>query len=265
MTDYDILRNIILDAKAETGLSMDKLTVLNNSNDPYRLNTKTGHINGSWLAQQLETVAPGAVTVHLRGIHYRLVAFGGIIKPNGELYHNTNEDWVWLQNNAANCARWLGYVPFDRIIDERNAPPLFKTRLSVPLPASHSMVTPSINDDLFLGLLNKFDTKLSEPWFFTRFFRHQPYRIILIGEKTSLADVLEPLSERYNTDILLGTGESSTTNIYKIAQAAAEDYRPTIVLYFSDFDPSGWQMPISVSHKLQAFKDLYFPARIAQR
>jgi hypothetical protein len=29
------------------------------------------------------------------------------------------------------------------------------------------------------------------------------------------------------------------------------------VLYFSDFDPSGYQMPVSVSRKLQALRDLW--------
>ena len=32
-----------------------------------------------------------------------------------------------------------------------------------------------------------------------------------------------------------------------------------VVLYFSDCDPSGWQMPISVARKLQAFKVLHVP------
>lgn len=32
-----------------------------------------------------------------------------------------------------------------------------------------------------------------------------------------------------------------------------------VVLYFSDCDPAGWQMPISVARKLQAFKAGFFP------
>src|SRR5262249_55525497 len=35
------------------------------------------------------------------------------------------------------------------------------------------------------------------------------------------------------------------------------DGRPMVVLYFSDCDPSGWQMPISVGRKLQAFRELF--------
>ena len=47
--------------------------------------------------------------------------------------------------------------------------------------------------------------------------------------------------------------------IAEMAARAAADPRPAVVLYFSDFDPSGWQMPISVSRKLQALRTLRHP------
>jgi hypothetical protein len=39
----------------------------------------------------------------------------------------------------------------------------------------------------------------------------------------------------------------------------ADDGRPMVVMYFSDADPAGWQMPISVARKLQALQALHFP------
>ena len=45
---------------------------------------------------------------------------------------------------------------------------------------------------------------------------------------------------------------------HQMASVAADDGRPMVVLYFSDCDPSGWQMPISLSRKLQAFKTALF-------
>jgi len=44
-----------------------------------------------------------------------------------------------------------------------------------------------------------------------------------------------------------------------MAARAAADGRPAVVLYFSDFDPSGYQMPISVARSLQALRDLRYP------
>src|SRR6516162_3751647 len=39
-----------------------------------------------------------------------------------------------------------------------------------------------------------------------------------------------------------------------MASRANEDDRPAVVLYFSDFDPTGHQMPAHVSRKLQALR-----------
>ena len=52
------------------------------------------------------------------------------------------------------------------------------------------------------------------------------------------------------------TGEPSDTLIYHMAERSRRDGRPAVVLYFSDFDPSGYQMPLSVSRKLQALNTL---------
>src|SRR6266702_6473133 len=47
--------------------------------------------------------------------------------------------------------------------------------------------------------------------------------------------------------------------LHQMARTGAADGRPAVVLYFSDCDPSGWQMPISVGRKLQAFREGLFP------
>ena len=84
----------------------------------------------------------------------------------------------------------------------------------------------------------------------------QPYRVVMIGEKSSLADVLGPIAQGHEADLYLPTGEMSDTLVYRIARTAAKDGRPLAVLYFADCDPAGWQMPISVGRKLQAFREL---------
>jgi hypothetical protein len=49
------------------------------------------------------------------------------------------------------------------------------------------------------------------------------------------------------------------TMIHDIAAHAAADGRPAVIFYFSDFDPAGLQMPISISRRLQAHRDQEFP------
>ena len=109
------LRSALERAIAEEGCKLKDLTVLATQNDPYRVDTPSGHRDGQWLAMQAKDKL-GDRIIHLRGFHYALL---GEIKPDGKPYTNTEADWLWLQS-AAKAARWLGYIPFHRIRDARN-------------------------------------------------------------------------------------------------------------------------------------------------
>ena len=126
-----ILRRILESACEEHKASLSDLTVLSAQVDPYRIDTAAGHRDGQWLAEQLARLYGPAQRAHWRGIHYAIVSDGKIRKPNGEIYRNTNDDWEWLIINPAKAARWLGYVSFDRIIDQRNSPPIIHRKARV--------------------------------------------------------------------------------------------------------------------------------------
>ena len=111
-----------LDLTAEQeGCGLKHLTVLAPQNDPFRIDTRANHRDGEWLAIYAESLI-GQRPIHLRGLHYALVT-AAPTKPNGDTYRNTDNDWKWMQDNASDAARWLGYIPFDRIIDQRSAAP----------------------------------------------------------------------------------------------------------------------------------------------
>jgi hypothetical protein len=84
----------------------------------------------------------------------------------------------------------------------------------------------------------------------------QRYRIVFFGEKSSLSEILRPIAEQIGAEMSLCTGEASITRVEEIARRASIDGRPLVILYFGDFDPSGWQMSISVARKIQACKEL---------
>ena len=245
------LRRVIVGAVEASGLEMDALTVLARGNDPYRLDTPAGHRDGKWLA---DCMASGHI--HLRGLHYRIVATGNIRMPNGQLYVNNEQCWNFLSDRAAKAARWLGYVPFEQIVDERNAEPIF----CVKEPGAPKL-TGSLNRGIGISVppasIEVPDLRAAMPVLGCEspYSVRQPYRIIFIGEKVSLRDVLTPVYDRVGDELLLPTGEISDTQIAAMAARAARDGRPAVVLYFSDFDPSGRQMPVSVSRKLQALRD----------
>jgi hypothetical protein len=180
-------------------------------------------------------------------MHYMVI---GQPKPDGTPYTNTDADWTWLSGDAAKAARWLGYLPFEQIVDQRNAPPEVKI-WSEPEPRAYVTVGARVEipeaDDLMPTVL------------VDDFLGVQPYKIVMFGEKSSLAPVLRPLAQRYQGDLYLPTGEISDTLLYKMASIGAADGRPMIVFCFSDADPAGWQMPISIARKLQAFRVTHFP------
>ena len=82
---------------------------------------------------------------------------------------------------------------------------------------------------------------------------------MIFGEKTSLEEVLLPVARAHEADLYLPSGEISDTLIHRIAKDAAEDGRPLVMITVSDCDPAGYQMPVSIGRKLQAFRDLLFP------
>ena len=81
----------------------------------------------------------------------------------------------------------------------------------------------------------------------------------MFGEKSSLSEVLVPFAERHGADLFIATGELSERRAYEMARDAVRDRRKLICLTFSDFDPSGYQMPVSIAVKLMAQRELQFP------
>ncbi len=182
---------MLSNAAAELGCGMKDLTVLAAQNDPFRIDTPARHRDGAWLAVTARDLGLGDRTIHLRGLHYMVL---GRTKPGGTTYTNTDEDWLWLSGDAGKAARWLGYIPFEQIVDQRNAPPVVRI-FSRPDPRSYITVgidvqipevdeiTPQVDIEDFTGV--------------------QPYKLALFGEKSSLAEVLGPIAERYRADLYL--------------------------------------------------------------
>jgi hypothetical protein len=76
------LRSRIDQEKLNGRVSLDDLTVLTLSNDPYRMHTGVGHRQAAWFKEHLG-LAGVTRQIHLRGFHYRLVARGDVKLPNG--------------------------------------------------------------------------------------------------------------------------------------------------------------------------------------
>jgi hypothetical protein len=128
---YGALRSILEEARLHEDCGLGELTVLSAAVDPYRLDTAAGHRDGAWLAKQFNKVVARGKKIHWRGLHYAIVVQGNIKKPNSEIYRNDDDNWSWLSDSAGKAARWLGYIPFDRISDNRNSPPIIHRKARV--------------------------------------------------------------------------------------------------------------------------------------
>jgi len=245
-----------IESETADGTALSALTVMNRRTDPYRLDTPAGHRNGQWLRAEIDRLLGSTAIIHLRGLHYVFVTREVRRPDNGRVYRNTEADFDWLTEYAAKQARWLGYVDFERIVDERNAP----AEEYCPLPFSFP---PRVELHPGGGVHVPYDLVPDEPHMpFLRCHVAQPCqrsRIVMIGEKVSLKPILLPLVQRIGGELLLPTGDCSDTLLYGSVKRAADDGRPTVILYFHDFDPSGYAMPIAVSRKIQTLVDLRFP------
>lgn len=245
------------------GLPAGEVTVLDAKADPFRLDTRQGHAKARWFMEQVERLIGDRERFHLRGLHYRLVASGDVIRPDGGQYENTQADADWL-NDMSKAARWLGYLPFERVVDQKNPDPIIfrqpredryggrpfgtvSASFVYRIPDIFTPADPEVIDLPPSPLLCGFRDKAESPFAFAFF-----------GEKSSLEPVLAPLARRYEADLYLAGGELSDTLIYRMARDASADGRPLVVFTFSDFDPAGIQMPVSIARKLQALKALSF-------
>ena len=238
------LREIIKNA----GSSLDSWTVMSSMTDPYRIDTRANNRNAQWLADAWKACA--LTEIHARGLHYSLVSMPDLIKPDGERYLNTERDWLFLQTTV-NHARWLGHIDFDAITDERNAGP------ELYLPPDYGRCGIEVEHDAerltYFSRMPTLDVFCQAP------HASQAFRLVIVGEKSSLRNVLRPICRKYEAELILPTGELSTTLLYGIVKRAAADGRPCRLFYLSDFDPSGLHMPLEVARKIQALVDLKFP------
>jgi hypothetical protein len=252
LNGHGVLRSVLETAFEGTDYTRSELTVLSPQVDPYRLDTPAGHRDAKWAAVMLDRFYGPIRTAHWRGLHYAItMSKKPIRKPDGEVFKNTDEDWTWLSEKAAKAARWLGYIPFDRIIDKRNAEPLVNRRPRV-VPVADISVGLNIDVPKL--------TDIEPAPYATGFVARQPFQFVIFGEKASLEDVLTPIAEDKEADLYIPIGEISDTLLYRIAKDAVEDGRPLIVFTVTDCDPAGYQMSTSIARKLQALRDLLFPS-----
>jgi hypothetical protein len=218
------------------------LVAMSRQRDPFLADSPSRQRDAEWFRELWSRYCRGRS--HLRRIHYVLVSTPTpILLPNGKPYENTEACWTKL-GIAGLDARYLGLVPCDLIVDQRN--PEAVVCLESARQAEISALPGITYPDESPGDLPPMPyLSLKEPVI------PQRYHVEIWAEKSTQNDILYPLAKRYNAVLFAGAGEVSLTRCYDLARRAKASQRPVRVLYISDFDPAGQNMPVAAARKIE--------------
>ena len=238
--DYDGLR----DLAAALGRPVSTLIALAPANDPFYI-TPARQTKAEWFSALWEEFLSGR-GVHVRRLHYQLISQASPpTAPDGTPYENTEACWKLL-NEASRDARLVGLVPADHFVDRRNAEPLI--HLIQPLDATCSIQVEN-------GPMALYEREMGQPPHLACDFAApqitQRYHVEIWCEKSTVADIIEPLARRYGLNVVTGVGELSLTHCVNVVDRALRSERPVRILYVSDFDPAGASMPVAVARKIE--------------
>jgi len=232
-------------AKAQ-GLSIRDFIALAPKNDPFYVGTPGELTKARWFTDLWERFGY-RTGIHLRRMHYRIDAESPpIMKPNGRPYENSVKDWQYLCQ-VSKYARYLDTVSPSAFVDRKNPDPIQHAQYWDAGQPGYSLAD-------FEGWaldLPKFDIHGYTDG------NLQPYLLEIWVEKSTMHDVLLPLCRQYGVNLISGEGEMSITSTLSLVRRVEKANRPCRIFYISDFDPTGYGMPISVARKIEFFVRAY--------
>jgi hypothetical protein len=246
---------------AELGIPAKKLLAMDVKRDPFNKGTETDWDMAEWFKKMYDRFGyPG---IHLRRLHYRIANLGeGILLWDGETpYENERYHWGKI-SEAFIAARILGAVDSEDFVERRvkeqrvdsmsaggMPPPSFEAEAPTfyGLPDAPLSTKPNLIGDT--------DLYLSRPGFEVSGYEYdpslQPYVVEIWDEKSGDVDIFRSLAYRYGINYQPGVGYASITNIKRMLRRLADHEKPGRILYVSDFDKAGQNMPIQVARHSQ--------------
>src|SRR5215208_2642003 len=227
------------------------LIVLAPNNDPFYAGTEGQQAMAEWFAD----IFGQTTGAHLRRIHYRLVARGDVVRADGVLYENDANSWAYL-NNASRYARYLGLVDPENIIDRRNLAPHIYMSPGFELRRAWSY---EVNTNPLDRILTHLGNNLFPPvevetevsgYLYEEAL--QPYHVEVWAEKTTMNDILGPLCHALGANYVSGAGyQSITAMVNFLRHRVARLEKPCRVLYISDYDAAGRNMPKQMARQME--------------
>lgn len=236
MVDYEQIKEMA----AARGQRVNDLLALAPKNDPFYTGTPADLARAEWFENIYTRAGYSAQRApHLRRIHYWTVSQEPPINmPDGKPYENTEKCWAFLIE-AGKAARYLGYVPMNGIVDNKNPNPHIHANYLDEEPGFRLYIPDLAFPHVWVDGIENVNA--------------QPYHLEVWCEKSTMNDVLLPICQRFNANLVTFEGEVSITavcvNLMQRIQDSGE--KPTRIFYISDFDPAGNSMPVAMSRKLE--------------
>src|SRR5215210_7279188 len=259
-TPFDRLKVLQLAVREKQGRKppLDKLLVLAPNRDPFNAGSEADKAKAEWFAGIFGQTAG----THLRRIHYRLVARGDVVRPDGVLYENDNNSWNYL-GGASRVARYLGRVDPEDIVDRRNPSPDiymapgygFQPEWSYEMETSRlARIHARLENSSWRPLIDV-ETEVGGYIYEESL---QPYHVEVWAEKTTMNDVLIPLCRSLGANYVSGAGyQSITAMVSLLRDRVARLEKPCRVLYISDYDAAGRNMPRQMARHMEFWSERY--------
>lgn len=260
-------------AAAELGVRSYDLLAMSPNNDPFNSGTPANWRDAQWFADLLDHFGLTG-QFHNRRVHY-LAQSAGVTDPSTGTPYTTDKHGRRTDTSAYNAwtrltgagakARHLGLVDPLRFIDRRNAEPTISAP-SRELPMEdvgwkHRHYPGWRLPDVDVADVEEVRLKIPTPLVSGYDYdpADQPRLLEVWCEKSTMADVLEPICRNRGVNLVQGAGFESITHIIDLLRRAERHHKPARVLYISDHDFAGTHMHMSVARTVQFYRDTYAP------
>lgn len=254
--------NVIKYLAKHKKVPVDSFLALSKPNDPFYIQANAVE-KAEWVTSIWEK--EGRPEIHPRGFHYRILGLGYRFTINNEEkeYQNTEQCWHYLLTGFK-YARFLGLIPYDYVLDEKNPKPE-----NISSFLSHEVFEPKnvdIDDDIYglkfepsLGfddtddfIENCIEETLNGVFESVNYYSktEQPNYFEIWAEKGGV--IPEDIAYEFNaTTRPAGGGEFSVDMCYKAVYKAKQLRKDLHVFILTDFDPKGRDMPKSAARKIE--------------